>query len=108
MAVAGTYRIALDPLGGDLLSLPPLQRLIYTQDERPLRLRDESLYKQSQQDATRLSGGLLRSTQHSVVAMPPLLLIQIHSTQGGTDCLFPWGEDRTYQEYLDIPPGSFG
>src|SRR3954469_8205010 len=40
--VTGTHGVTVDPLRRDLLSLPPLQRLIYAQDERTLR--DESFY----------------------------------------------------------------
>jgi hypothetical protein len=46
--MGGTDRVAVDALGGDLLSPPPLKGLVDAENEWPLL--DERLYEQSQQE----------------------------------------------------------
>src|SRR5829696_10272395 len=51
--MAGTHRIAVDALGGDLLAPASLQRLVDAHNQR-ISFGHEHLYQQPQQDATYL------------------------------------------------------
>lgn len=106
MAVTGTHRVAIDPLGFDLLAAAALQGIIEPQDDRPLG--SEHLEHHTQQDLTEGAARPLGSVQHAVIVLEMPAVAQSHDRQDRGHRPFAGRQDRTHNQKLGMKPDRRG
>ncbi len=102
VALAGSDRVAVQPLGRDPRPPAPLDGLIEAEDERPSR--GERGDQQPEQHAGNREARPLRPAEDAVIGRPAPGPTQPHRPQGATDGALAGGEDRTGDQHQRVPP----
>jgi hypothetical protein len=100
--VGGTNRVTVNTLGPDLRSPTPFEGFINANDERIIR--DECFGKRAQQYAACFLTGSHGAVEYPMIAAELPFLLQAHRSQGGGHGSLTGGEDRAYEQQLDMLP----
>ena len=103
IAAAGAHRITVDAQGADPWPLPPLQRLVDTEDQgtvAPVQM----LEQEPQQDLGQLKRRPDRPVEHLMIAGIVAVAAETHNPEGSGHRALAWGENGADQQHLGFPP----
>src|SRR5579859_6823319 len=106
VTVAGTDRVAIDPLRFDLGTPPTFNGVVDPADNRSFR--HKRLDQQQQQRAAQGPTRPGRAVEHAMIRLKLPLATQPHNAQRGCDRPGAWHQNRTDQQNLCVLPNQVG
>ncbi len=102
----GAHRIVINAFGADLVSAPPLQRVIEAKQQGAPRSKGPD--QQPQQNTTESQRRPLRAIEHAMVILKMRIITLAHDTQAGGHGAFAESQNRADQQDLRMFPNRLG